>query len=174
MRRTIANILIIIIAFAVENSIFPFIPFLNVVPNLLLIITFTIAFSYGEMEGLLYGLLCGILYDLFYSGPFGFYTIIFIWIGYLNGYFSKHYYDDYILLPALMCTINELVYNLYIFIFRFLINGRTDILLYLRNIILPETVITVVIALLIYRPILALNRVLKKADDRKKGMNSIA
>ena len=172
MRRTIVNILIIILAFAVEHSIFPFVPFLNAVPNLLLVITFTLAFSYGEMEGLLYGLLCGVLYDLFYSGPFGFYTIIFIWIGYLNGFFSKHYYDDYILLPVVMCTINELIYNLYIFIAGYLLKGESGFWKYFTDRLLPNVVLTIVFTLVLYRPLLAVNRVLKRRDDITKGQKS--
>ena len=46
MRRFIINIVLIIMAFAIQNCIFPFIPFLNVAPKLVLIIHFSIGFIY--------------------------------------------------------------------------------------------------------------------------------
>ena len=97
MRRAVVNILMIIAAFVLEYSGIPFLTSLPVSPNLLLIIVFTISFVYGAWEGLLYGLLAGILMDGFNSSPFGFYTLIFIWIGFINGLFTRYYYDDYIM-----------------------------------------------------------------------------
>jgi len=77
MRRIIINILLIVLAFTVQNCVFPLLPFLTATPNLLLILTFSFGFIYGSRAGMLYGLLAGILLDLFYSGPFGFYTLLF-------------------------------------------------------------------------------------------------
>ena len=81
MRRFIINIVLIIMAFAIQNCIFPFIPFLNVAPNLVLIILFSIGFIYGKKEGMLYGIIIGLLMDLFYTGVFGFlHSYIYGWV----------------------------------------------------------------------------------------------
>lgn len=169
MRRAIVNTLIILLAFVLQTSIFSFIKFLIVSPNLLLVVVFTIAFVYGEKEGIIYGALAGILMDIFYSGPFGYYTVILGWIGFLNGFFSRFYYDDYIILPVIMCTVNEIIFNLLSFIMRFIERGKTDFLYYSKSIMMPELVLTVIFTLILYRPILALNRNLKKIDEDKKG-----
>ena len=84
MKRIIINILLMILAFTIQNGVFPLIPFLSASPNLLLILTFSYGFIYGKDVGMFYGLFAGILLDLFYSGPFGFYTLLFINIGYFN------------------------------------------------------------------------------------------
>ena len=93
-------------------------------------------------------LFAGILLDLFYSGPFGFYTLLFINIGYFNGICTQYYYEDYINLPLVMSLVNELIYNLYIYVFRFLIRNRLDFLYYAKEIIIPELIFTVVTTLL--------------------------
>ena len=157
----------IVAAFALQNSVFPFVPFLSVGPNLLLIIVFTIAFVYGEIEGVIYGALCGVLMDLFYGPVVGYYMLVFIWIGYMNGLFSRYYYENYIMLPVVLCAVNESAYNLYLYVFRFLVRGKFNFLYYLRTIIVPEIIITVVFTLLLYRGILACNRGLKKLDAKK-------
>ena len=133
MKRIIINIILMVLAFTIQNCIFPLIPFLAATPNLLLILTFSFGFIYGKQAGMYYGLLAGILLDLFYSGPFGFYTLLFVNIGYFNGICTKYYYEDYITLPLVLSLVNELFYNFYIYVLRFLIRNRLDFFYYLRE-----------------------------------------
>lgn len=114
-----------------------------------------------------YGLLAGLFMDLFYSGPFGFYTLFFINMGYFNGICTKYYYEDYITLPLVLSIVNDLSYNLYIYIFRFLIRGRFDFPYYLVRIIIPEIIFTTVTTLVVYRFFLFINRKLKKWEQRR-------
>ena len=102
MKRIILNVLLMLLAFTIQNGIFPLLPFLAASPNLLLILTFSFGFIYGKEAGMWYGLLAGILLDLFYSGPFGFYTLLYIYIGYTNGICTRYYYEDYITLPLIL------------------------------------------------------------------------
>lgn len=167
MKRIIINILLMILAFTVQNGVFPLLPFLTATPNLLLILTFSFGFIYGKEEGLWYGLFAGILLDLFYSGPFGFYTLLFVNIGYFNGICTRYYYEDYITLPLILSLVNELVYNFYIYVFRFLIRNRLDVLYYVKEIVIPETIFTIVTTLLIYRFFLFTNRRLEELENRR-------
>lgn len=169
MRRSIVNILMIITAFVLQTSVFPFLPFLVVSPNLMLIVIFTIGFVYGEGEGVLYGILAGLLMDVFYSGPFGYFTLIFGWIGFMNGFFSRFYYDEYLFLPILICGVNEIIYNLLLFVVRYLIRGKTDFGYYLKSIILPEIMLTIIFAIILYKPVCLLNAKMKKIDETRKG-----
>ena len=116
-----------------------------------------------------YGLVAGILLDLFYSGPFGFYTLLFVNIGYFNGICTKYYYEDYITLPLILSLVNEVVYNLYIYVLRFLIRNRLDILYYVKEIVIPEMIFTVVTTLLIYRFFLFTDRRLREMEDRNRN-----
>ncbi|MCD8082660.1 MAG: rod shape-determining protein MreD [Clostridiales bacterium] len=167
MRRILFNIILMIVAFTIQNCIFPLIPFLTATPNLLLILTFSFGFIHGKNAGMYYGLLAGILLDLFYSGPFGFYTLLFVNIGYFNGIFTKYYYEDYITLPLFLSLVNELVYNLYIYVLRFLIRNRLDIFYYAGEIVIPEIIFTTVTTLLIYRLFLSTDRRLREMEDRR-------
>lgn len=167
MKRIAINVLLMILAFTIQNCIFPLLPFLSAAPNLLLILTFSFGFIHGKEAGMYYGLFAGILLDLFYSGPFGFYTLLFIWIGYMNGICTRYYYEDYITLPLILSLFNELAYNLYIYIFRFLIRNRLDFLHYAKQIIIPETIFTVVTTLLIYRFFLFTSRRLEEMEKRR-------
>ncbi len=157
------------IVFVIQTSVFPLFSFLSVYPNMMLILVFSFGFIRGSRSGMLYGLFAGILTDLASGGPMGFYTLLYIWIGYLNGLFTRYYYEDYITLPLILCTVNELVYNLYVFIFGFLIRGRLSFGYYFLNIVFPEMIFTVVLTLFIYRLMLFLSRQLTKIQDRREN-----
>jgi len=169
MRRALCNILIIVLAFVLQTSIFPFIPFVVASPNLLVVIVFTIAFAYGEIEGLCYGVLAGVLMDMFYSGPFGYFIIIYGWVGFINGFLSRYYYDDFIFLPLIMCCINEVIYHVLLFGMRFIMRGNTDFFYYFRKIMMPEVMLTVIFTLILFKPIISLNKTMKKLDEDKRG-----
>ena len=53
------------LAFLIQTSVFPLIPFLAASPNLLLILTFSFGFLHGSLPGMIYGLGAGLLMDLF-------------------------------------------------------------------------------------------------------------
>ena len=171
MKRTAINLLLIIVAFTIQNCVFPLIPFLSASPNLLLILTFSFGFMKGQRAGMFYGVLAGILLDLFYSGPFGFYTLFYVYVEYVNGICTKYYYEEYITLPLVLSVFNELAYNLYVYVFRFLIRGRLNVLYYLKELVIPETIFTVVTTLLIYRLLLYISRWLTDFENRRHTTN---
>lgn len=167
MKRALINLALIIMAFTIQNCIFPLLPFLSAAPNLLLILTFSFGFMDGKRAGMLYGLVAGLLLDLFYSGPFGFYTLFYIYVGYINGICTKYYYEDYITLPLILSIINELAYNMYVYIFRFLVRGRLNFLYYFRELMIPEIIFTVVTTLFVYRLLLYISRRLNEMEKRR-------
>lgn len=167
LKRAVINLILMITAFTIQNCIFPLLPFLSASPNLLLILTFSFGFIEGKRAGMVYGVLAGLLLDLFYSGPFGFYTLFYIYVGYINGICTKYYYEDYITLPLILSILNDLAYNMYIYIFRFLIRGRLDFLYYFRQLMIPELIFTVVTTLFVYRLILFINRWLRDFESRR-------
>lgn len=167
IKQAVLNVLLILLAFTIQNCVFPLLPFLAATPNLLLILTFSFGFIHGKNAGMFYGLLSGLLLDLFYSGPFGFYSLVYIYIGYINGIFTKYYYEDYITLPLILSVFNELAYSMYVYLLRFLIRGRLDLPYYFRNIILPEIIFTVITTLLVYRLFLSASRRLEDMGKRR-------
>ena len=167
MRKVLINIILLILAFTIQICVFPQIAFLSSAPNLLLISVFICGFIEGKEAGMFYGLIAGLFMDLFYSGPFGFYTLFYINMGYLNGICTKYYYEDYITLPLVLSALNEVFYNFYLYVFGFLVRGRLNFGYYFINIILPETIFTVVTTLILYRLFLYISRKLEEMEKRR-------
>ena len=73
----------------------------------------------------------------------------------------------YITLPLILSITNDLAYNMYIYVFRFLIRARLDFLYYFKEIMVPEIIFTTVTTLLVYRLLLFINRKLEERMQRR-------
>lgn len=166
MVRIIGTLLLIFISYLLQTSVFAMLPFLQTTPNLLLIITFSIGVLRGREEGLVYGMVCGLFLDLMSGGYIGFYGIIYMYIGLMCGFFYQHIDIDVPLISVGFCLGSEILYHLYIFVFRFLLRGRLGLLVYFQNIIMPEIVFTVIVAIFFYGGIMFLNGVLEDYEKR--------
>lgn len=165
MRRFIIQLLIILICFLLQTSLFRYLDLAGIVPNLLLIPTMAFGMMRGRREGMLVGFFSGLLLDLFYGSIIGPYALLYMYLGYMNGFFHRVYYMEDILLPMLMAGANDLVYNIIVYIFAYLLRNRLDIGFYLIHVILPEMVYTMIMTLFIYKPLVRINRWLKRKEE---------
>jgi rod shape-determining protein MreD len=166
MKRILLNFALIILAFTIQSCLFPLIPFLSATPNLVLILVFSFGFTGGEGMGMACGVFAGLCLDLFYGGALGFYILFFVLVGYTSAIFNKYYYEDLITLPLVLSFFSSLAYHMYIYIFRFLIRRRFDFWYYLRELMIPEIIFTMVATLFFYRFFLYINRRMSAGDRR--------
>lgn len=166
MKRKIVVLILIIVCFLLQCTVLKQIPFTRVVPNLLIIVTSSFGFMRGKTEGLLVGFVSGMLIDLFYCDIYGFYTLLYMYIGYTNGFFKNMFYDEDIKLPMILITGSDLAYGCIIYVFSFLLRGRFDSFYYFKNVIFPEAIYTVVVTLIFYRMIRKINRKLEESEKR--------
>lgn len=141
-------------------------------PNLLIVIVSSVGFMRGKTEGMLMGFFSGLLIDLCYGDMLGFYALIYMYIGYVNGFFQSIFYEEDLKLPMILITVSDFVYGIIIYFFLFALRNRTDIFYYLLHIIIPEVVYTVVVTIVLYRLILIVNRKLEAAEKRRAGRNA--
>lgn len=164
IKRRIIYAVIIIISFLLQTTFFQTLSFLPVAPNLLMIFTSLIGLMRGQREGMVLGLICGVLIDLFFSPYMGVYALIYMYIGFGCGFFNKMFYPHDYKLPIAIVAGSDLIYGLLVFFFMFLFRNRTAFGIYLIRVILPELVITMVIALMVYFPLQRLNLALEESE----------
>ena len=85
MLRKIIVFALIIICFILQCSVFDGLALAGIIPNLMLILTYSFGFMRGDREGLLIGFFCGMLSDIFFGSFLGFYALILMYIGYEIG-----------------------------------------------------------------------------------------
>lgn len=169
MLRKIFTGLCLIAAFLLQVTLFQGLSMASTKPNLILIIVFIFSFMRGQRAGIWVGFAGGLLLDIYYGDSIGFYAMIYMYIGYFNGIFYKLFYDEDITLPLLLIFISNMLYGFSVYVIRFLLRGRLDFGYYAEHVMIAETIYTMVVAILIYRPILKINRILEKIEKRSAG-----
>lgn len=159
------HVVLIFIAFFLQTSIFPLIPFFTCSPNFLLIITFSYGLLYGEDIGILTGVFCGLLCDMYFNGVFGLYILIYSVLGYANGVLRTSFFEDTITFPMILSIVNGFAYNFYIYVTHFMIRKRFDIIYYVFRVMFPNVLFTLIVTVLIYKLLYKIN-VLKVASGR--------
>lgn len=166
MRRTISVTLIIILCFLLQSTVFQVLSFASISPNLLIVVCASFGFMRGRKEGLLIGFASGMLLDIFFGEMLGFYALLYMYVGFVNGCFKKQFYPDDIKLPMLLITGSDLAYNLFVYFLRFLFRGQFQLGYYMLHIIIPELVYTLLVSVLLYFIILKINQKLEAIEKR--------
>ncbi len=162
MKRAFAIGILLIVCFILQCTVFQVLSLASVSPNLLLVITSSLGFMRGEREGLLVGFFSGLLTDIFFGNLFGVYALLYMFLGYGSGLFHRVFYDEDIKLPMIWIALSELIYGLSVYFFMFLMRSKFEFPFYFTHIILPELIYTVVLTIVIYRPIRSFNRFLER------------
>ena len=168
MKRTLVYIVMILAAFLLQSAVFSFFALADIVPNLMIIVTASIALIRGRSEGCVVGFFCGLLLDISVGYYLGVNALCFLVIGFILGYFNQIYYEEDITLPLILIGVADLLYGLIMYILSFLVQGRFNVFYYLGRIILPELVYTVILSIVAYRLLLF---ICKKLD--KKGSEDL-
>ncbi len=166
MLRKVIVTIFIFICFILQCSVFSALSLAGIVPNLMIILTSAFGFMRGEKEGIVIGFFCGLLSDVFFGELLGFYALILMYIGFLNGKFSRVFYPEDIKLPIALIFISDLSYGILCYVMLFLLRGRLDFPFYFTKIILPETIYTIIITLFVYPIVLLFNERLEAGEKR--------
>ena len=150
MLRKLSTILIIFFCFILQCSVFNHISLGGIVPNILIIVTASFGFMRGQNTGMAVGFISGLFIDIFFGSPFGFVTLLYTVIGYLNGFFKNIFYPEDIKLPMILITGSELVFCILYYVFKFLLRGKLNIGYYFIHVMLPEIVYTIIATLPLY------------------------
>ncbi len=166
MYRKITMLLLILISYLIQSTMIRILPMGGVAPNLLIILTSSFGFMRGKKDGMFIGFISGFVIDILFGKIFGFYALVYLVIGYLNGFFASIFYPEDIKLPMVLITSSELVYCFMIYVFRFLIQGKLRFGYYFVHVILPEIVYTLFVTIIVYKIILNINEWLEDLERR--------
>ena len=167
MLRKVIIFLFILISFILQCSVFGSLAFAGIIPNLMVILTSSFGFMRGEKEGLVIGFFCGLLTDIFFGNFLGFYALVLMYIGYLNGKFSRIFYPEDLKLPIALIVVSDLSYGVICYVLLFLLRRRFEFIYYFSHIIMPEMLYTIVVTIFLYPLILKVNEKLEAREKRR-------
>ncbi|MCI9564464.1 MAG: rod shape-determining protein MreD [Eubacterium sp.] len=155
--RVFITALIIIISFVLQSELSLANFEIVATPNFLLFTTCIFGFMKGCNYGSLTGLVCGLLVDIFFGDVIGLYALLYMYIGFFSGLFKKMFYSDHVFMPMVLVFISDFIYNVLLYVFRFLLRNKLDFSFYFEKIILPEMIITTFVAFILYKLFYILN-----------------
>ena len=150
MLKIVVSTLFVFLCFLLQCTVFDSLSFGGIIPNLMVIVTASYGFMRGRKSGLLVGFFSGLLMDIFFGDFLGFYALIYMYIGYLNGVFRKMFYPEDIKLPIALIVGSDFLCNFVIYVLTFFLQGRFRFSYYFLNIMIPEMVYTIIVTCALY------------------------
>ena len=169
IKKKIVSLLVILLAFLLQTTVFQSLELAGVVPQLMLVVTVSYAYQRGRTSGLLIGFLCGLILDMYSGTVIGLYAFIFMSIGFAVGFCQKFYFTNNLVLPAILIVSGDFIYGIYYYITEFLMRGKLQIGFYLLHIVLPEIIYTGIVGILLYRLIVALEYLITKKREEEES-----
>lgn len=166
MRRKITVFIIVVVCFLLQSTLFQALSFASITPNLLIVVVSSFGFMRGRKEGMWIGFFSGLLLDIFFGSVIGFYALIYMYIGYINGFFRKIFFPEDIKLPLILISASDFGYSMLVYLFLFFMRGKFRFGYYLIHIIIPELVYTILVTLVLYFVILKINQKLEAIEKR--------
>ena len=129
--------ILILILYVLQTSLLPFISYNGVSPNLMLLLTVSVAFLLGHRYGVFVGFAVGLLQDLTSGSYFGCVIFSYMVIGLLCGKFSDQIFKDQFLLPVLSSFFTSTIHYFIMVMFIFLLGYQLDLQWSLRYTLIP-------------------------------------
>lgn len=166
MVRLIVTLLELIVCFLLQTSLFSFLRISGVVPNCLLILVITIAYTRGQIPAIVTGFFAGILLDLCFSETVGFCAVIYMVVAFLAGYAHKIYYERDYFVPGALVLAGELIYSFMYYVLFFLLRGKLELHTYFIYTILPRMLYTILVSLALYPAFHGIHRLLLRLEGK--------
>ena len=143
-------IIVVLLNFLLQSTIFPYIAILGVVPNTALLIVMSISLFKGKYYGGFTGLIIGLLQDIIFSSVIGINSFIYFFAGYLTGMVENKLSRENPFIPILFSLVGTIYYNFMYYTFMFFLSTNIPFLSFSKSIMLVEILYNIIAAIPIY------------------------
>ena len=167
MRQKLFWGIVLFICLILQSALFSRWNFFSSNPNLLLVLTVSLAFLEGRRAGVTYGFIAGLMIDLTGTGLIGFHALLFTVTGYGCGSLHALFFNERRMMPSIMLVVSCLVIDFFTYLCFFFLRGKTDIVRFFVSVMIPDMLSSLIVILIIYPLLVRINRCL--SGDSKKG-----
>ena len=148
--RILITVLLIPAAFIIQTTFCGAISMAGITPDLIMIVTISLAILLGEAPAIIAGFMMGLLCDIFSMDILGFYALCYSFAGFVCGRLGRNLFIDDLKFPAVLIMAADLFKSFYGYVFLFLLQNRIFTGTFLIRYAIPEAVYTMLIALPVY------------------------
>ena len=123
--------------YILQTSLLPLVSYNGVSPNLMLLLTVSVAFLFGHRYGVFVGFAAGLLQDLTSGSHFGCVIFSYMLIGLLFGKFSDQIFKDQFILPVISSFFTSTIHYFIMVMFTFLLGYHLNLQWSLQYTLLP-------------------------------------
>jgi rod shape-determining protein MreD len=140
-------------AVILQVGIAPYIAIAQVMPNLLLIVTVTMAFVTGSNEGAVVGFVAGLTFDLIGSAAVGPMALTLTLTGFVAGTVQEQIFAQLWVLPLTVLAVASLLSESLYFLILILLGERITFGFALISKVMPAALYTTLVAVLVFLPL---------------------
>ncbi len=144
-------VLMVLISFIFETSIFPYLSFLDVVPSMGLLVVMFMGVYKGKVYGSIMGIVIGLIQDVLFSPIIGTNALILFFAGYFIGKLEDKIIKDNIFIPIILSVIGTIYFNFFYYIFMFFLSSNVPFLSYQEYKLVVEIIYNIIIAIPLYK-----------------------
>jgi len=150
MIRIFVMVVLVLINFVIQSTLFPHLAILGVTPDTALILIVSYGILRGEIEGAIFGFFTGLVQDLLSGMIIGLFALFGFLTGYVCGKPFKDFFKDNYFLPFAVVVVVSLVYQFAVYVTTILVTGHLEFWHYFTTIILPKTIYTASLSIPLY------------------------
>lgn len=153
--------LLITISYILQTSLLKFLPIFDNGGNLILVFVVCFSFINDTKLAIFTGLFAGIIVDINAGIYMGVYEFIFMYIAYFSSKLGRIFLSNNLNILIIVTGTWELLYNIIVYIFTFLIRQRYYFVDYVVYIMIPDILLTIILVLFAYKPIILFSQKLQ-------------
>jgi len=150
VNRFLPTAIALVAAAVLQVALAPYLAIFGIVPNVLFLVVVTLALVEGPVAGCAAGFAAGLLFDLLGTQPVGPYALVLCVIGYSAGLLEANMFAEGWLLPVSVVAIASLATELSYGIIVAVLDVGTSFWQLLWKVMLPTSLYTTVLAVLVY------------------------
>ena len=169
MKKIIIHLSLIItfiIIYILQATFFTNFTIAGVMPNIFIILVLYIGLYMGRSIGIIYGIIYGILIDIWIGTNVGITSVCLALIGLLGGIFDKNFAKDSRITVLLMGAISTVIYEVLLYIIRYIAIGLNLEIVEFVKILAVEVVYNMLLIIILY-PLMKLTGY--EVEDEIKG-----
>lgn len=156
---------VIVVAMLVQINLLSVVTFFGTAANIGIVLTTGIGLMCGKEVGGIIGGIYGLLCDIVFGKAIGIYLMLYMLTGYLSGKIGKGFSKENKTTMIMMVSVSGILFNLAFLLVARMVYDYDTSFLYSVFTILKETIYNLIIAGILFKPMLLLAEIINKSKN---------
>lgn len=157
--------IVILVAILIQVNLLSVVTFFGTAANIGIVLATGIGLMCGKEIGGIIGGIYGLIYDIMFGKAIGIYLLLYMLTGYLSGKIGKGFSKENKTTMIMMTSVSSILFNIFFLILAKMIYGYDNAILYSIFTIIKETIYNLIVAMILFKPMLLLAEIINKSKN---------